>query len=242
MKDAMISVYALSSTKEENQILRRTARQYAQRYSEDDWEFYLFESVTRMEEVLTRHPLVNLLSWDLSLPGGLESLERWRPEQRDALLLLVVEASMSPAEYIKPGILPSALLIKPMREDTVQPALKGMLGALTQKLRKDTDQPFLVETREGTQYIPYDRIRYFEAKEKKVFVRADQEEFGFYRTLDELEKTLPKPFVRCHRAFIVNMDWVESIQWSNGLLQLDGAVTLPLSRSYKEAVKEYGNG
>jgi len=92
---------------------------------------------------------------------------------------------------------------------------------------------------EGKQYIPLNQIYYVEAREKKIFIRTKQEEYGFYDTIENMEKKLPENFLRCHRSYIVNMSKVTAVKVSQSLIEVQDNLQVPLSRSYKRAVKEY---
>ncbi|MDO5551103.1 MAG: LytTR family DNA-binding domain-containing protein, partial [Lachnospiraceae bacterium] len=66
-----------------------------------------------------------------------------------------------------------------------------------------------------------------------------QEEFGFYETIENMEKQLPEFFCRCHRSYIVNMQKVKAVKPSLNVIELQDGITVPLSRSYKKTIKEY---
>lgn len=82
-------------------------------------------------------------------------------------------------------------------------------------------------------------IYYIEAREKKIFIRTKQEEYGFYDTIENMEKKLPENFLRCHRSYIVNMSKVTAVKLSQSLIEIQNELQVPLSRSYKKTVKEY---
>ncbi|MCL2488770.1 MAG: LytTR family transcriptional regulator DNA-binding domain-containing protein, partial [Oscillospiraceae bacterium] len=55
-------------------------------------------------------------------------------------------------------------------------------------------------------------IRYVEARNKQSVIHLQDEAIVSYIKIDELEKLLRLPsFLRCHRSFIANMDYVENI-------------------------------
>ena len=97
-----------------------------------------------------------------------------------------------------------------------------------------------METREGKTFIPYSQIFYFEAREKKVFLRTLYKEYGFYSTIEELAKGLPDYFLRSHRSFIVNRNTVENMKGNEVFLRQ--GFTIPLSRSYKSDFVEKMKG
>lgn len=98
-----------------------------------------------------------------------------------------------------------------------------------------------IKNREGTFRIPFEQIYYLEAREKKVFVRTRQEEFGVGETMERLAEQLPENFVRCHRSFVVNEEHITQIRLSESLLYLGKELFVPISRTYKERFKGHVN-
>lgn len=72
-----------------------------------------------------------------------------------------------------------------------------------------------------------------------MYLNTDTEEYAFYDTLDELTKRLSDGFIRCHRSFLVNKNKIEKVFLSQNRLVLEEDFEIPLSRSYKPALKEY---
>ena len=75
--------------------------------------------------------------------------------------------------------------------------------------------------------------------EKKVFLNTGDMEYPFYDTLDQLEERLTGRFLRCHRSYLVNRNKISKVYLSQNILTLEGGEEIPLSRSYKPAVKQF---
>ena len=90
--------------------------------------------------------------------------------------------------------------------------------------------------------IPFGQIYYLEAREKKVFIRMRMEELAINGTMEKLSERLPENFLRCHRSFIVNMDYISQIKLAENMLYLREGLFVPVSRSYKATVKRQLNG
>lgn len=60
------------------------------------------------------------------------------------------------------------------------------------------------------------------AEGRSVFLKTADERLRTSLSLQELQERLPSPpFFRCHRGFLVNLDWVKEIHpWFNGAYQL----------------------
>jgi len=129
--------------------------------------------------------------------------------------------------------------LKPIEHDNTEEVIQNIFEVFVNRFEEGISESFLVETREGKQYIPMRQIDYFEAKEKKVFIRTKSREYGFYDTLDALQERLPKEFLRCHRSYIINMARVKMLHTVQNMVQMEDDITVPFSRSYRKVLKEY---
>lgn len=93
-----------------------------------------------------------------------------------------------------------------------------------------------VAARNGERVLLYrpEEIRYAYAQEKAVFIQTADGPCAVSLTLSDLEERLAdQGFFRCHRAFLVNVDWVkELVTWtrdSYSLILKDGK-DVPLSK------------
>ena len=133
-----------------------------------------------------------------------------------------------------------SLLLRPLDGSQIRDVLSEAIGTFVKRFLDTGDRRvFVLENRGARELIEYDRICYFESREKKLFCNTGGEEYPFYGTLDQLEEQLGEAFIRCHRSFLVNKDKIERVFLSQNCLELEGDIELPLSRSCKPAVKEF---
>ena len=85
--------------------------------------------------------------------------------------------------------------------------------------------------------FPYSSILYLESTGHKVIVCTADGQYELYGKLDELERSFPPQFIRCHKSFLVNMDRTDSINKAHQLL-LDDGTALPVSKLRYGRVKE----
>lgn len=236
----MITFLSVASKKEENNLMRESVREQAALRTDEMWKFHMFEQIPEAEEFLKDVPVLDIISWDVTINQSVRSLEKVRQDYKQAYLMVVADGSISPMMYLRPGIMPSSLLLKPFSRENLVMVVNEMMDAFTEKFdSKDVPESFVIESREGKQYIPLSQIYYIEAREKKLFIRTKQEEYGFYDTIENIEKKLPENFLRCHRSYIVNMSKVTAVKLSQSLIEMQNELQVPLSRSYKKTVKEY---
>ena len=84
--------------------------------------------------------------------------------------------------------------------------------------------------------IPFSKVVYLEAKDKKTYVNSEELSGTHKYSLQEFEYLLPKDsFIRCHRSFIVNVNHIKAIYpdtHSTFLLSMDNDERVPVSQSY----------
>ena len=236
----MITFLSLAEKAQDNAMLLKQVKGLAAKYTDETWCYELFEKLRELEIFLKNEPVLDMISWDITITGALESLERLRQKYRQSFLLVIADDKVSPMSYLRPAIMPTSLLLKPIKQKELTSVMQEMIEVFSEKFAQDKPKEvYVIDSREGRQYIPYSQIYYIEARDKKIYVRTKQEEYGFYETIENMEKQLPSSFCRCHRSYIVNMDKVISVKISQNLIELYGDMEVPLSRSYKKTIKDY---
>ena len=237
----MVSIMAYLKTKQDIAELNPMARDLIARISEDDWEIKPISSLQELQEYLTGNPLVHLIIYDICDRISLEYLPQIRKSYPQSWLMILADISISPMEYVRPNLRVSSLLLKPWEKQQAYDVLFDFFNeylAFAEREKNEGIHSYVVETREGTIHLPYDQIYFFEAREKKIYVCIGKEEYGFYSSIDKLSEELPDYFMRCHRGFIVNTKKIRKIVLSQNIIYLSDGFDVPLSRSYKAALKE----
>lgn len=208
--------------------------------SEDYWDIKQIFATKELQEYLSEKPLVHLIIYDVCDKEALKLLAELRKNYPQPQLMILADMSISPMEYIRPDLKVSSLLIKPWTKQQLDDVLCDFLNDYVEDSAQAADSradAYVVETKEGTINIPYEQIYFFEAREKKIYVCIGKEAYGFYSAIDKLVDELPSYFARCHRGFIVNTKKIRKIVLSQNIIYLSDGFDLPLSRSYKAALK-----
>lgn len=195
-------------------------------YTKDDFARFLVEDRQ-----------ADMICADITIFQGIQQAEQLRKKYPNAAIVLIADLSISPVAYMKPTILAAALLLKPLQEPAIEQVMKEIFRKFIGETQ--TQEIFVIETREEKQRIPYSQIMYFEARSKKIYACTRNYEYGFYDTMDHLEEQFSEWFIRCHRSFMVNRKMIRKIKLSANYLILNGGIEIPLSRSYKSQVKEF---
>lgn len=225
---------------EELELMKRLIRQAAAVLTEEKWQMEFFARREHVAAFLKDRPLLDLACYDVSPKGSIDDLERIRRDYQKLKLLLIADASMSPMEYIRPTILASSLLIRPICQEKAKEQIMELVGQFRDQGPHGQEESLVIETREGKTYVPLAQIYYFEAREKRIYARLKKQELAFYETMEHLSERLPDYFIRCHRSFIVSRQRIRRVMLSKSLIELEQGIQIPLSRSYKPAFKEQG--
>jgi len=118
-------------------------------------------------------------------------------------------------------------------------AMKGMLG----EFKENRSTRIITVCRDEKFYpVPVEKIKYAYADDKRTYLVTTTGKFTYKNTLQHLEDLLPENFVRTHRSYIVNINFIKDIEpWFNGAYQISIANDenpVPLSRSHARFFKE----
>lgn len=235
----MISMVTIDGRQDEISLIRDAIKENAAKLTDEEWNLKFFPSTVESEEYVKDDPLIDFGCYDVSASGGMDWLSSFRKKYENMSLMLIADARISPVEYLKPGIKPDSLLLRPLQGDVVMSTMEAFIAeGMAKATDKEGRQTFAVESREGKVYVPYDKIYYFEAREKKIFLQTLSGEYGFYSTIEELAGNLPDEFIRCHRSYIVNKTYVQKIINAQNVISLANGFVVPISRTYRQMLKE----
>ena len=65
---------------------------------------------------------------------------------------------------------------------------------------------------------------------------ASSEVVDFYDRIENLEERLDSRFFRCHRSYLINMQYLKS--YKNGVAYMEGGKEIPISRLRSKAFSE----
>ncbi len=237
----MVEMLIFGKQKQEVAALYRYSREFASIYTEEKWEYICILETEQLMQFVEENHLLDMICMDITVEEGISQVLKLREQNKHAYLLLLASPKMSPAVYMRPGIMASSLLLRPLSDAQLNIVLREAFESFSKRYAmptQETDGQFVIETKTEKQFVDYEQIIFFEAREKKIFLVTQTKEFAFYDTLDQLIEKLPDYFIRCHRSFVVNANKIERIQSGQNLLILKSGDNLPISRSYKKAVKE----
>lgn len=239
----MIVMLISDADETERKAILFHAKNKAAMYSDEKWAWIQCRSPEEVESCVKAREHFDLACVDLTMPQVLACLPEIRRICPDVYLILVADSGISPLVYMKPSIHAESLLLKPLTENELSSTMDEAVSAYAARFADpDEEKVFVAESKGSRTLIEFDRIRYFEAREKKVFANTGRNEFGFSDTIDRLSEKLEDTFLRVHRSFLVNRSKIRQVFLSQNLVILTDGTEVPLSRSYKPAIRNYLEG
>ena len=233
----MISILLYDTKQKEKEQLTAKFRDAVAYHSDERCNVYAFESAKLLYTVMKENKEMDIGCLDVAAKDGVKDAEHVRENYPEMEIMLIADQSMSPLDYIRPGIRAVSLLLRPFKEKETERIIGEFLGAYISSLDDSGDAAMVLRSREGVVKLPFYKICFVEARMKKIYIRTDTEEYGYYDTLDRLMEELTADFVRCHRGYIVNRVRVRKMDVVENMIFLDNGMQIPLSRRYKAELK-----
>ncbi|SFL17721.1 LytTr DNA-binding domain-containing protein [Lachnospiraceae bacterium KH1T2] len=232
----MVSMLILDMDSAERVKICEAISDFTIRKGKESVSYLICDSKNEFEEILRAQEYLELSAVDI-VNNDIQCAVTLRSKYESAKILLIADASISPMKYLRPDILASSLLLRPIKERDMDRVIRDFVGAYYEEMDADTEAYFNMETRNGVLNIPYDRILYFEANSKKLYIRLADEEYNCYMTLDELTQMAPAFFERCHRSFVFNTKKVRKYVASENVLIMENGIEIPISRTYQTKIR-----
>jgi len=185
------------------------------------------------EELLSlfRAGRFHILFLDIYMPGlsGMDTARTVRKADRDCSIIFATTSHDHGLDSFE--VQASDYLVKPFRREDVYEALDWCVGRHTQSRR------YLQVLSEWEQIdIPLQSLVYIEIQGHQAYLHTRDQVISTRRSLDDLENTIhSSDFIRCHRSFLVNMDYITGIQGKDLCLEDDTRV--PIGPSNAAQVK-----
>ena len=235
----MISALLYDRLKKESGVIDAVFRDVVAKYTEEDLKVKVCQSYDELRSAVSSTEIVDLNMIEAVNEEGIGIAGKIREKYPESAILLVVSSDMKPTQYIKPNIMASALIIRPvLRSDIRETLTEFVLSVMDEKNEASAEDAFFVESSGSRVRIPFDKILYIEARQKRVYIRLKREEYGIKESLETVLDRLPGNFIRCHRSFIINRDKIRVYAAKDRMVTLEGDMSIPVSRSFRHVMKE----
>ena len=158
--------------------------------------------------------------------NGLEVARRIRVKDQD--LAIIFLTSHPKVVFSSFEVDTFRFLVKPLENTQLTKALDDYLKTI------DTDKKLVIRIDGVTIGINTKHIVFIEGNGKYCIIHTEKKQYECHETMGDIEKRLPAEFFfRCHRSFIVNMDYVGS--YDNQSVILQNGTTVFVSRQKNKA-------
>ena len=151
---------------------------------------------------------------------------------------------LSAIDYLLKPIQEEQLLeaVEKLKEEKKNRENENRLKALTENLREERSEVLCIPTHQGFEYLPFEEIEYLEADGSYVQIYCtNNRSRTVSKNLKYFENALAdcSNFIRPHRSYLVNLDFVTNYSKSDGgFLLLKRNVQIPVSRERKQAIQD----
>lgn len=218
---------------EDNNIVAAFMEDYIASMDAENIEYEIFTSGDDLIHYMEQENVTfNILFMDIEMPGrnGIETSAYVREKDKYALIIFITDHK----EYVYEvfDVLPFRFLIKPVTREALNLVMKKAFEHFNL-----TKQVFFFKQNKTQLQVAFDEIIYFEGNLRKVRLVTTGGEYDFYGKISEVVKKLDgNLFLQIHNSYIVNMDQIRKI--SESVVLLKSGTTLPISKKYREYVRQ----
>lgn len=116
-------------------------------------------------------------------------------------------------------------LVKPIESRHFEKTMERLLASM----RNAGESSLLVQKGYESSIILFEEIVFCEIIDRKVYLHlASSEIIDFYDRMENLETKLDNRFFRCHRSFLINLQYLKS--YKNGTAYMENGREIPVSR------------
>lgn len=154
---------------------------------------------------------------------GIETAKILRQQKNHSLLIFVTVLK----EYVFNAFEVEAYdyLLKPLDSEHFKRTMDRAVSTLAQR----TDKSIVIQRGSSCDVVPLAQIVYCEVQGRKVYVhQSDGKIIDYYDSLENFELEMDSRFFRCHRSYLVNLDYVRGCD--TGLVTLSQGDKIPISR------------
>ncbi len=131
-------------------------------------------------------------------------------------------------------------IVKENQEEMFQDVRKCLqVSAERMKQEQEEDRPyFTVRFMDTVRHVPMEEILYFETGDKshRIILRTLTESIDFTGSIQELEQTLGRQFLRVHRAYLVNTRQIKGLDMKERKILFPDGKTCYFSRNKKKVL------
>lgn len=146
---------------------------------------------------------------DIYMAGenGIKTAEKIREFDSQCKIIFTTTSTDHALDSFK--VFPFNYLIKPITKDVFNMVFEKAVS----NIDKEKQEGITVKTENQIKNILNKNIKFIESVSRKILIHTTQGVVSIYSKLDEIEaKINDERFLRCHKSFLVNMDYIASVE------------------------------
>ena len=193
-------------------------------------KIFLFSSG---EELLGSGKDIDILFLDIQMKqlNGIETARKIRSKGYKGFLIFITVLKEMVFQSFE--VQPFDYLLKPIKYDDFQKTMERLLLSM-----KSADKEnLLIQRGSESSIVSFGEIIFCEIIDRKVYLHLKSAEvIDYYDRIENLEKKLDNRFFRCHRSYLINLQYL--ISYKNGFAHMVENHQIPVSRLRS---KEFSN-
>lgn len=160
-------------------------------------------------------------------PDGMETARRLRSRDYNGYIIFitVLEEMVFSAFEVQAF----DYLVKPLKHENFNRTMTRLLTGI----RNNQEASLLIQNGNEHTIIPFSDIIFCEVINRKVFLHLKNNQvISYYEKLENLERKLDGRFYRCHRSYLLNLNYL--ISYKQGLAYMKTGESIPVSRLRSE--------
>lgn len=177
------------------------------------------------QSVLESNTVFDVLFLDIRMQptDGMEVARRLRAANFTGLLIFTTVLKENVFDSFEVGAFD--YLIKPLEDKRFEHTMDRVVSVL----KKRAQNNLLVKKGTECQVVPFSRITYCEIQGRIIHIhQTNGETVVFYEKMENLIKQVDERFFRCHRSYLINLDFILSFR--KGQASLADGSKVPISR------------
>lgn len=163
--------------------------------------------------------------------NGLELAKRIRELQPRCFIVFVTTHSEMAFMTFSYRVEAMDFIIKDNIEELKSRVHQCMIQASERSKISAQKKYYSIKIGDNIRVIPYDGIVYFEAAtdSRKIILHTQDAIYEFSGKLKDIEENVDETFYRCHRAFIINRNYIKDVDKEKRIVYLTNGDNCPMS-------------